>query len=103
MIIYIDDNYKCHTENDGAMRAFDIPYFDGKCKTYIEGFVYVPQGETATINGVKCIGEMRAPCRDLALLDEFQAQYEAQQAETEQLKADLADADAALKELGVEV
>ena len=93
MIVYIDKNNKCHTENDGTMTAFETDYFDGKCPAYIEGYCCeVTESSVAYY-----------PWRDLALLEEFQAQYEAQQAETEQLKAELADADAALAILGVTV
>lgn len=79
MLIYIDDEYKCHTVNDGTMRAFEVPFFDDKAPAVIEGYYYVPPGETRTgKDGTAFQGEQRSPWRDLALLDEFQRQYEAQ-------------------------
>ena len=41
MIVYIDAEYKCHTQNDGMMLAVDAPFFDGKCAEYIEGYIFV--------------------------------------------------------------
>lgn len=79
MLIYIDLDYKCHTSNDGTMRSFEVPFFDGKCPAFVEGHWYVPPKEVfvdANDNIIR--GEMISPWRDLALLDEFQAQYEAQ-------------------------
>lgn len=84
MTIYINNDYKCHLTNDGTMRAFDVPFFDGKAPAWIEGMRYVPAGESWTrSDGHVFHGEMISPWRDLALLDEFQAQYEAQLAAAE--------------------
>lgn len=97
MIIYIDDNYKCHTDNDGSMRGVDVPFFAGKCKDFIEGYRYVPQGEEWTrSDGLAFSGEMIAPFIDSRILEAYQRQYEAMLPEIE-------DADAALEELGVVV
>ena len=68
MTIYIDANNKCHISNDGNMTAFETDYFDGKCPAYIEGYCC-----EITENSVAYY-----PWRDLTLLEEFQAQYEAQ-------------------------
>ncbi len=77
MKIYIDADYKCHVSNDGIMRAFEVPEFDGKSPAFIEGYRYIPAGETWTNpQGAKCSGV--SPWRDLNLLNEFQAQYVAQ-------------------------
>lgn len=40
MIVYIDNNGKCHVEDDGTMVAIDIPFFDDKCTKFIEGYYY---------------------------------------------------------------
>ena len=48
MIIYLDADFKCHLENDGTMREVETSFFDGKCKTFIEGYRYVPVGEKWT-------------------------------------------------------
>ena len=46
MTIYIDSEYKCHLENADGRRAFETDKFDGMSKPYIEGFIYIPDGET---------------------------------------------------------
>lgn len=90
MKIYVDSDYKCHVSNDGTMREFDAPFFDGKCDAFIEGYRYVPAGETwEREDGVEFKGEMISPWRNYAELYIAQLEY------------DLADADAALNELGV--
>lgn len=81
MKIYIDDNFKCHVSNDGTMRALDVPYFDGKCKTFIDGYRYVPSGETWTrADGQVFHGEMISPWVPYQLLAAAQAAYEEGQA-----------------------
>ena len=78
MRVYIDNDCKCHTSNDGTMRAFEVPGFDGKCKAYIEGTRYVPEDETWTReDGAVFDGEMISPCIDSRIRDAYQAQYEA--------------------------
>ena len=95
MTIYIDNDYKCHLSNDGIRRALDVPFFDGKCTEFIEGYRYVPSGETWTReDGHVFHGEMIAPWRDYVSLTEFQAIYEEELAK----QADMA---AALEVLGV--
>lgn len=90
MIIYLDADYKCHTSNDGTMREIEISFFDGKCKTFIEGSRYVPAGETWTrSDGTEFPGEMISPWREYALLSEFQAQYEELLAQQEDMRAAL--------------
>ena len=64
MTIYIDNDYKCHLSDDSTRRAFDLPFFDGKCTEFIEGYRYVPSGETWTrADGEVFAGEMIAPLR----------------------------------------
>lgn len=48
MTIYIDTNYKCHVTDDGTMTAVETDAFDGMCTEYIEGYRYVPAGQTWT-------------------------------------------------------
>lgn len=82
MIIYLDNDYKCHVTDDGTMLAYETDAFDGKCSTLIEGYRFVPAGhEWTRPDGAVFEGEMISPWRDLSLLEEFQQQYEAQQAE----------------------
>lgn len=41
MKIYIDSECHCHTTNqDGAFREVEDKFFDGKCKTFVEGYCY---------------------------------------------------------------
>lgn len=77
MKFYIDSEFKCHVENDGTMREFEDKCFDGKCATYIEGFRYVPEGETWTRgDGEVFHGLMITPWRDCELLITAQSLYE---------------------------
>lgn len=75
--IYLDTDYKCHISNDGTMRAFEVSCFDGKCNAFIEGHRYIPEGEKWTRkDGEVFEGESVSPWRNLAVLEEFQAQYD---------------------------
>lgn len=38
MIIYTDNENKCHLVNDGTMKTIETDFFDGKCKEFIEGY-----------------------------------------------------------------
>ena len=89
MIIYIDDDFKCHTQNDGSMRTVETDAFVGKCDTFTKGYRFVPDGETWVRSDGKVFrGEMIAPWKDYRELAAAQAQYE----------ADLAEAAAAYQE-----
>ena len=97
MVLYIDADFKCHVSDpDGTLTAVETDYFDGKCTAYIEGYRYVPDGETWTReDGVVFGGEMIAPWRDWQELDETQKSYEREQyatltAENDALVADIA-------------
>lgn len=95
MTIYIDSDYKCHTALADGMTSVETDIFDGKCRQYIEGYRFVPAGETwIRSDGTVFTGEMVAPWRDSAILEEFQAIYEEELAK----QADMA---AALDVLGV--
>lgn len=89
MTIYIDSDYKCHTADDGTRRAFDVSFFDGKCAEFVEGYRYVPSGETWTrADGQVFSGEMVAPWKPYDQLYKSQlehevAQYEASLSEIE--------------------
>lgn len=83
MNIYIDNECKCHIANpDGTYTEIEAPErFEGKCPAYIEGFRVRPNGFTYVREDGEVFGpngESVIPWRDLALLNEFQAQYEAQ-------------------------
>ena len=82
-MIYIDSNKHCHTSNpDGNFRAFDVPLFDGKCQTFVEGHIYCPEGESYIRDDGKTFpGECVVPWRPDTELYAAQAQYELMMAE----------------------
>ena len=85
MKIYIDNEYKCHVSNDGNMREFDLPFFNGKCAAFIEGYRYVPSEETWTRkDGQTFKGEMIAPCRDYSQISEIQSAVDRAQTQSQQ-------------------
>lgn len=60
--IYIDSDFHCHVDYAEGRREFEIDYFKGMPKPYIEGFMYVPSGETwVRDDGVEFQGEMICP------------------------------------------
>ena len=78
--IYIDTDFKCHTSGDGTMIAVETDAFDGMCQAYIEGYRYVPAGQSWTrSDGAVFEGEMIAPWKDWKELDTAQREYERQQ------------------------
>lgn len=75
--IYIDSDYKCHTSNADNLVAVETDFFDGKCDSFIEGYRFVPSGESWTrSDGVVFNGEMISTWKDFAELDDAQRQYE---------------------------
>lgn len=95
MRIYIDSEYKCHISPGEGLTAIEADAFDSKCSRYIEGYRFVPDGESWTReDGQVFRGEMVAPWRDYSMLAELQALYEEEQVK----QADMA---AALEVLGV--
>ncbi len=90
MTIYIDSDFKCYTSPADDRNAVETDAFDGKCKQYIEGCRFIPAGERLILeDGTFYSGEMVAPWRDYALLAEFQALYEEEQARQEDMAAAL--------------
>ena len=89
MTIYIDDNYKCHTSPGDGLTAVETYAFDGKCRQYIEGYRFVPAGQSWTReDGQVFTGEMVAPWRDYGILSEFQEVAQEEQAKaTEEIAA----------------
>ena len=78
--IYIKpDSFECYVTNDGTMTAIETDFFDGKCDAFIEGYRFVPSGESWTReDGVVFQGEMISPWKDYAGLDAAQREYERQ-------------------------
>lgn len=90
MTIYIDTDFRCHITDDGTMTAVETDAFDGKCTAYIEGYRFVPSGETWTReDGVLFSGEMIAPWKPWSELDAAQREYEREQ--YEDMRAALAE------------
>lgn len=77
-MIFIDNEYRCHTTNpDGMFREVETDFFNGKCQTFIEGYRFVPSGESWTReDGAVFRGEMLAPWKPLEELDSQQRVYE---------------------------
>lgn len=95
MKIYIDSENKCYASVAEGRREYDVPFFDGKCRTFIEGYIYVPSGERwEREDGEVFEGEMITPWRDYAIISAAQEAYT--EAFTD--RADMVDA---LNRLGV--
>ena len=85
MTIYIDNDYKCHLSDDGTRRTFDVPFFDGKCAEFVEGYRFVPSGETWTRkDGQTFKGEMIAPRRDYSGIAAIQSAVDRTQAQADE-------------------
>ena len=77
MIIYIDKDYKCYTSAADDRKAVETTAFDGKCNEYIEGYRFVPAGETwVRKDGTVFNGEMFASWKPYDELAAFQIAYE---------------------------
>ncbi len=77
MTIYIDSDFLCHTTDGDGRRAFDVEFFNGKCAAFVEGYRYVPSGETWTrSDGVEFGGEMISTATDYAKLAAAQEGYD---------------------------
>lgn len=85
MIIYLNSDFICHLTNDGTMTEVETDVFNGKADAYIEGYRYVPEGETWTrADGVQFHGLMIAPAKnyDRILTDVAISYLDDDQAET---------------------
>lgn len=77
MKIYLDSDYKCHVRNDGTRQEIETGFFNGKCAEYIEGYRFVPSGETWTReDGEVFTGEMVSPWKDYEQLAAYQNIYD---------------------------
>ena len=76
MTIYIDNDYKCHVSQGEGMTEIETSFFDNKAPEFIEGYRFVPAGETWTrSDGVQFQGEMIAPWKDYNVLERAQLLY----------------------------
>ena len=102
MIIYIDDNFKCYTSKNDGLQPIDTTVFDGKCAKYIEGYRFVPEGQTWTRDdGVQFIGPMVSPYKDYDILAAYQEQYKEDENAVEQaqiLQAQMTELDSSYRE-----
>ena len=71
MIVYCDKDHKCHTKPADGLTPVDVPFFDGKCDYFIEGYCYVIGENSET-------GSARYPWKPYEELDAAQRQYEIQ-------------------------
>ena len=95
--IYIDSDYKCHAAAADNLKATETDAFDGKCDAFVEGYRFVPSGETwVRSDGVEFRGEMIAPWKDYAVLEAYQEQYEA-------MLPEIQDMQTALNTMGVSI
>lgn len=77
MKIYIDSDCKCFTEPTQGRREFETDFFAGKCLLYIEGYRYIPAGETwVRSDGTVFHGESIFPWKPWSELDAAQRAYE---------------------------
>lgn len=99
--VYLDSDFKCHIADDGTFTAVETDFFDGKCDSYIEGYRFVPSGESwRRSDGTVFRGEMATPWKPWTTLDAAQREYEREQYAA--MAAELEDAREALTMLGVE-
>lgn len=96
MKIYLDKDFHCHV-SDGStiVQSIETDFFNDKCDAFIEGYRFVPAGESWTRNdGVVFYGEMIAPFKPYDEL--VAAQHEYDRNLLVEYKAELAALDAAL-------
>ena len=90
MRLYLDNDFKCHVTNDGTMREIETDEFNGKCAEYIEGYRFVPKGDTwVRSDGVKFGGEMVTPWKPYSQLAAAQNGYDEADAKATAELADL--------------
>ena len=96
--IYIDSEFKCHGTSGEDLTPIETDVFDGRCDTYVEGYRFIPAGQTWTrADGVVFTGEMIAPWKPWDELDAAQREYEREQYQA--LAAQNAEYEAALSEI----
>lgn len=95
--IYIDSDFKCRVTDDGTCVSVETDFFDGKCGAFVEGYRFVPAGESWTReDGTVFHGEMVAPWKPWQQLRTAQLEYE-----LEQLREEARDMAEALRILEV--
>lgn len=98
--IYLDSDFKCHISVADGRTQVETDAFDGKCDAYIEGYRFIPAGQTWTrSDGTVFAGEMIAPWKSWDELDTAQREYEREQYQT--VAAQNTEYEAALSEIEV--
>ena len=113
MKIYIDSDFKCHTKPADGLREFETKFFSNVPDAYVEGYRYVPDGETWVLktptynmehevvgeSETEFIGEMMAPWKPWEELDKILREFEqTQNRELTAQNAELVDAMASMVE-----
>lgn len=113
MKIYIDSEFKCHTKPGDGLREFETRFFGNVPDAYIEGYRFVPSGETWVLkeptydinheivgeSETTFMGEMVAPWKPWDELDKILREYErTQNQELNAQNAELVDAMASMVE-----
>lgn len=76
-IIYLDNNYMCHTTNTGGMQIIETDIFDEMCNGAIECYRFIPNGQTwIRPDGVIFHGPFIQPAMPVIISDTIQLQYE---------------------------
>lgn len=97
MKIYLDKDFKCHVDPIENAIVIETDFFDGKCRTFIEGYRFIPKGQEWTReDGVIFTGEMVTPWADYQFLEAIQAQ-----SDYKKLLIEVEDMQSALEILGV--
>lgn len=96
--IYIDSDFKCYVTSGEGRTQVETDAFGGKCYAYIEGYRFIPSGQTWTrADGTVFTGEMIAPWKPWDELDTAQREFEREQYKT--VAAQNAEYAAALAEI----
>lgn len=96
--VYLDTDFKCYVTFGEGRTQVETDAFDGKCDAYIEGYRFIPSGQTWTrADGTVFVGEMIAPWKSWDELDAAQREYEREQYQT--VVAQNAEYEAALSEI----
>ena len=76
--IYLNANFECSvTEKADTVQTVQTDFFDGKCDSYIEGYRFVPDGQSwQRSDGAVFQGQMISPYKDSMLLEEMQRLYQ---------------------------
>lgn len=78
--IYIDSEFKCYVTSGEGLTPIKTDAFDGRCDAYIEGYRFIPAGQTWTrADGTVFTGKMIAPWKSWDELDAAQREFEREQ------------------------